>query len=79
LDKFFNKVNVPWIHLVWNKNYSSGKLPCLTPILEDPFGGETYLNFLILTKAWQLFCFEMARLVSFGWIFGIDKLFVYIS
>lgn len=27
LDKFFNKKDIPWVHLIWEKNYSNGKLP----------------------------------------------------
>lgn len=27
LDKFFNKADIPWVHLVWEKHYSNGKLP----------------------------------------------------
>jgi len=27
LDKFFNKSDVPWVSLVWEKHYSNGKLP----------------------------------------------------
>ena len=26
-DKFFNKKNIPWVSLVWEKQYSNGKLP----------------------------------------------------
>jgi hypothetical protein len=25
--KLFNKADVPWVHLVWEKYYSNGKLP----------------------------------------------------
>ena len=27
LHKFFNKADVPWVHLIWEKYYSNGKLP----------------------------------------------------
>ena len=27
LHKFFNKYNLPWVHLVWEKHYSNNKLP----------------------------------------------------
>lgn len=27
LHKFFNKVDIPWVHLVWGKHYKNGKLP----------------------------------------------------
>lgn len=29
LDKFFNKKDIPWVSLVWEKHYSNGKLPNL--------------------------------------------------
>jgi hypothetical protein len=27
LDKFYNKVDVPWVHLIWEKYYSNDRLP----------------------------------------------------
>ena len=27
LHKFFNKLDIPWVHLVWEKYYNNGKLP----------------------------------------------------
>jgi hypothetical protein len=27
LHKFFNRTNIPWVHLVWEKYYRNGKLP----------------------------------------------------
>jgi hypothetical protein len=27
LDNFFNKKDIPWVCLVWEKHYSNGKLP----------------------------------------------------
>ena len=27
LHKFFNKADLPWVKMVWNKYYSNGKLP----------------------------------------------------
>jgi hypothetical protein len=31
LHNFFNKVDLPWVHLVWSQYYSNGKLPSSTP------------------------------------------------
>jgi hypothetical protein len=31
LHKFFNKVDLPWVHLVWSQYYSNEKLPTNTP------------------------------------------------
>jgi len=30
LHKFFNRANIPWVHLVWAKHYPDGKLLNLT-------------------------------------------------
>uniref|UniRef100_A0A0A9HAK5 Reverse transcriptase zinc-binding domain-containing protein n=1 Tax=Arundo donax TaxID=35708 RepID=A0A0A9HAK5_ARUDO len=27
LDKFYNKKNLPWVHLIWNTHYSNGEIP----------------------------------------------------
>jgi hypothetical protein len=27
LHKFFNKIDTPWVQLVWEKHYQNGKLP----------------------------------------------------
>lgn len=27
LHKFFSRVDIPWVHLVWEKYYSNGRLP----------------------------------------------------
>jgi hypothetical protein len=27
LHKFFNKADIPWVHLIWEKHYGNGKLP----------------------------------------------------
>lgn len=27
LDSFFNKTDIPWVHLIWEKYYRNGKLP----------------------------------------------------
>jgi hypothetical protein len=31
LHKFFNKANLPWVHLVWSQYYTNGKLPSSMP------------------------------------------------
>jgi hypothetical protein len=30
LHKIFNRADIPWVHLVWEKHYSNGKLPSHT-------------------------------------------------
>lgn len=39
LHKFFNKVDLPWVNLIWEKHYRNGKVP--SHIKKDLFGGET--------------------------------------
>jgi hypothetical protein len=42
LHKFYNKVDTPWVHLVWDKHYHNGKLP--SHIKKDLCGGEITLS-----------------------------------
>jgi hypothetical protein len=30
LDKFYNKKDIPWVHLIWNAHYSNGEVPHAT-------------------------------------------------
>jgi hypothetical protein len=30
LDKFYNKADIPWVNLIWNKYYSNGDVAHLT-------------------------------------------------
>lgn len=39
IHKFFNKADIPWVHLVWEKYYSNGKL--LITVKRAPFGRRT--------------------------------------
>jgi hypothetical protein len=39
LHKFFNRLYIPWVNLVWEKHYKNGKLP--SHIKKGPFGGGT--------------------------------------
>lgn len=39
LHKFFNRLDIPWVSLVWEKHYRNGKLP--NHMKKDSFGGET--------------------------------------
>jgi hypothetical protein len=25
--KFYNRANIPWVHVIWEKYYSNGRLP----------------------------------------------------
>jgi hypothetical protein len=46
LGKFFNRVNVPWVQLVWNRYYSDGKLPRLTSNFRGSFRWRDLLKLL---------------------------------
>lgn len=39
LHKFFNKIDTPWVNLIWKKHYKHGKL--LSHIKRNHSGGET--------------------------------------
>ena len=38
LHKFFNKLDIPWVHLIWEKHYQNDKLP--STIKRDLSGGR---------------------------------------
>jgi hypothetical protein len=40
LLKFFNKADIPWVHLVWEKYYSNDRLPNHTK--KGPSGEKTF-------------------------------------
>ena len=39
LDKFYNKSDIPWVKLVWEKHYRNGRLP--GTVKKGPSGGGT--------------------------------------
>jgi hypothetical protein len=41
LHKFFNKSDIPWVNLIWDKHYRNGKLPSHFQVHS---GGEMPLN-----------------------------------
>jgi hypothetical protein len=63
LNKFFNRVNVSWVQLVWNRYYSDGKLPRLTFNFRGSFWWRDLLKLLDPFKG-------MVPPISFGLIFG---------
>jgi hypothetical protein len=48
LHMFFNKADLPWVHLIWNKYYSNGKLPGQT--MKYSFWWRSMLRLLNLYK-----------------------------
>jgi hypothetical protein len=64
LHKYFNKKDIPWVHLVWEKNYSHGKLPGHTK--KGSFWWRDILKLLDSFKGMSLVNIRMENLVSFG-------------
>lgn len=71
LDKFFNRTDIPWVQLVWEKYYSNGKLPVILGKVHS--GGVTFSNSWIVTKAWPQLLWVMAGHVTCGLIFGMAE------
>lgn len=42
--KFFNRIDLPWVHLIWEKHYKNGKLP--NHVKKGSFWWRDTLNFL---------------------------------
>ena len=57
LHKFFNKADIPLVHLVWEKHYSNGKLP--SSIVKGSFWWRDNLKNLQYFK-------QMARIIREG-------------
>jgi hypothetical protein len=49
LDKFFNKRDLPWVHLVWSNYYRNGKVPGETR--KGSFGWRSMLKLLNTYKS----------------------------
>jgi len=71
LHKFFNKLDIPWVKLVWERYYNNGKLP--SHIKKDLSGRKISSNFWTNTKVWHWFPLRMGLHACFGMIFGLDK------
>jgi hypothetical protein len=48
LHKFFNKKDLPWVHLIWEKHYKNGKLP--NNIRKGSFWWRDYIKLLSRLK-----------------------------
>ena len=51
LHKFYNKFDIPWVNLIWERYYSSGSLT-YQQSCKALFGGKISSGFLIHLKAW---------------------------
>jgi hypothetical protein len=64
LDKFFNKKDIPWIHLVWEKHYRNGRLP--STVKKGSFCWRDTLKLLQPFKDMALVQVKMVSPISFG-------------
>jgi hypothetical protein len=72
LDKFFNKRNLPWVKLIWDKHYRNGKLPSST----TPRGSFWWRDILKLLKKFKGMASVLiasGKSCLFGMLFGITK------
>jgi len=67
---FFNKANIPWVKLIWEKHYSNNRLPNHTK--KGPFWWRDILKLLHKYKGFlPLFFPMMVPLVSCGMMVGM--------
>jgi hypothetical protein len=50
LNKFYTKIYIPWVHLVWNNYYANGRI--LVSSKKAHFGGETLSKSSPNLKVW---------------------------
>jgi hypothetical protein len=67
LDKFFNRTNVPWVHLVWNRYYSDGKLSYQTTNFRGSFWWRDILKLLTSFKGMAMVSIHDGK-SSFFWL-----------
>jgi hypothetical protein len=60
LHKFFNRIDIPWVHLVWAVRYSTGRPPAVTRKGAAPSGGVIFRSFCLHLKEWLWPQWEMA-------------------
>jgi hypothetical protein len=46
LHKFYNRADLPWVHLTWNHLYRTSKPPPMKGRMLDPSGGVTSCHWL---------------------------------
>jgi hypothetical protein len=68
LHKFYNRADILWVHLVWEKYYSNGKLPNHT--LKGSFWWRDILRLLNLFKGLSSVTPFRGDSCFCGWIFG---------
>jgi hypothetical protein len=51
LHKFFNKSNIPWVRLIWDRHYSVGKLPRISNNVKSSFWWKDILKILVDFKS----------------------------
>jgi hypothetical protein len=63
LHKFFNNLDIPWVHLIRDTYYSNGELP--KNILEGPFWWKSHLKLLEIYKGMAKCIVGNGRTVNF--------------
>jgi hypothetical protein len=64
LDKFFNRKDIPWVNLIWEKHYRNGKLP--SHVKKGSFWWRDILKLLPDFKDIAVIQVRMGRLVCSG-------------
>ena len=68
MDKFFNKKDIPWVNLVWEKHYSNVKLP--SRIKKGSFWWRDILKLLDKFKGMASITVLDEKMFSFGRTYG---------
>ena len=77
LHKFFNRADIPWVHLVWES--ITLMVVFLITLKRVPFGGGISKIFWISLKEWPQFLSLTVLLASFGMTVGVKALLNWLS
>ena len=75
LHKFYNKADLPWVHLIWNQYYPQDRLPITGARRGSFWWRDSYICWK-LTKAWPPQLLEMVILHSLLWLDVWDNHFL---
>jgi hypothetical protein len=64
LHKFFNRMDIPWVHLVWERYYSNGRLPG-----SSRHGSFWWKDILKLSNSFK----GMSRVLIMGHLFSMAR------
>lgn len=69
VHKFYNRLDIPWVHMVRDSYYSSVRSPTAL-IRKGPSGGEMLHNYSPTSEDMPCLVWVMEALSSFGRMFG---------